>query len=97
MRRPKPPGPQCRFVVDGVQYSGVQSVYREAVARGFNGCMSTVYKRLHEGATTFAAVAAPIPAGKRRSGRAAQSAKQREMQDAIAALDARKRAMGLIP
>ena len=96
-RRESPPGPNCRFVVDGIQYGGVHSVYREALARGFNGCMATIFKRLKAGADTFALVAAPIPDGKRRSGQAAQSAKKREMQHAIAALDARKRAMGLIP
>lgn len=86
---------ETKYVVDGVRYSCVFTVWKEAVARGFNGCEATIGKRLKAGKTTFAEIARPVNKLMAVGGKNSQLSKRREIADAIAALDARKAEMGL--
>lgn len=87
-----------RYVVDGQNYGHAERVHQEAVARGFPGPLATTAARLGGGATTWSELLAPLSVSFGRRSSSAKAAHKRgrdEAADALAALDARKKEMGL--
>lgn len=77
-----------RYVVEGRTYTSHRGVYREAVARGYVGNISTLAARLHSGASTWTELTRPVRTSKSR--KETIEKKRAEMAEAIAQLDARK-------
>lgn len=86
---------RSHWVVDGAPYPSAPAVFRAACARGFTGEYTAIYNRLMRGDCTWQRLLRPIDerlsAGKKTSARK----KRDEMAAVIAALDARKKEMGL--
>lgn len=79
------------YLIDGTVYSGFRQVFNAAVDRGFNGSIFLIKRRLKAGADTWSALAKPV-GDKAQSGAQKRRKKARaEMQEIIAALDARKK------
>lgn len=84
-----------RYIIEGLRFSHLDGVYRKAVELGFDGCDETIKHRLKQGITTWAELTKPVNRGQSESGKRAYTSKHSEMAAVIAALDARKKAMGL--
>lgn len=83
------------FCVEGLRFHSLAAVVRHAKTLGYNGSASPIRLRLMAGVSTWAELAAPVSVDRAKGGHAAAKSKRDEMADVIAALDARKREMGL--
>lgn len=84
---------RCRYLIDGVSFQHSCGVYHAALERGFVGAESTIKNRLVRGATTWAELLKPVNEKKASASKANAERKRAEMEELIAAMDARKAAL----
>lgn len=87
--------PPAVLSVEGVRGTA-KELYREAVRRGFNGALTTFETRLHNGPLTWTRLTAPVDRGPGAQAlvnghQAYLDRNQRQVSDAVTAIDARKR------
>lgn len=83
------------YLVDGVLYQNACGFLRAAKERGFTGGLPCMKARLRRGWDTWDKLLAPVNQTASRNSKSQNAKKAKELADAIAALDARKAAMGI--
>lgn len=85
----------AHWVIDGMAIDDAGAVFRIAQGRGFTGSYSAITSRLQKGDSTWERLLRPVDERNSSRIKCAHKKKQDEMADVIAALDARKKEMGL--
>lgn len=84
---------QAKLYFDGRTYPTLQSLIRAAMSEPGKPSYTCVRKRFYAGVQTMAALGAPHHGNGRPKTNSKERAKNQELNEAIAALDARKAAM----